>query len=243
MDGAISVSAVARPGAYSFMLDSAESGLALEKAAADELARVGGAAKQLIWRAPRALVVTRSDTRLPRFAEAAQALRARGWPVLVRGSGGGACPIGPGTVQCVLTRAEPPGATSIEEMYGALAEWIQAALEAFGISSRLGPVREAYCPGGHEIIAGQRKLAGMAQHWRAAGTGRYFATAAASINVEDDPEILASVVNDFYRLAGGSYRCVASATTSVRAQLASTGREPDDLMSACIGQLYADAPT
>lgn len=157
--------------------------------------------------------------------------------MLVRGSGGGACPIGAGTVQCALIRALPRGTSSIEETYGALAAWIQGALEAFGISTSMGPVPDAFCPGKHEIVAGGRKIAGTAQHWRAGGAGSHVAIAAASINVEDDPKSIAAVVNEFYRLAGGSFRCAPSAITSVRAELAPTEAARDDLIGAWMEQL------
>src|ERR1035437_320342 len=46
----------------------------------------------LLWRAPRALIVGRSDTRLPNFSNAVDRLLAEGWPVLIRRGGGGGPP-------------------------------------------------------------------------------------------------------------------------------------------------------
>jgi lipoate-protein ligase A len=231
-----------RPRGHSWSLDSAEAGLALETAAIEELARSGRTPVRLVWQCPPALIVTRTEARLSRFAQAAEALRARGWPVLVRGSGGGACPLGAGTVQCALVRVLPSGTSSIEHMYGAMAAWIRRPLARLGIATSVGSVPGAFCPGNHEIVAGRKKIAGIAQHWRTGSAGSHLAIATASINVEHDPESLAAVVNQFYRLAGGSHRCLPSALTSVRAELARPGRERDGLMRACVEQLHADAP-
>ncbi|MBV5271039.1 MAG: hypothetical protein JZU55_15495 [Afipia sp.] len=53
----------------------------------------------LVWRAPRALIVGRRDSRLPNFCIALDQLRDEGWPVLIRRSGGTACPVSRGTLQ------------------------------------------------------------------------------------------------------------------------------------------------
>ena len=40
-----------------------------------------------LWQAPQCLIVTRKDTRLPRYQAACEQLAAEGWPVHVRDSG------------------------------------------------------------------------------------------------------------------------------------------------------------
>ena len=88
----------------------------------------------LLWRAPRALIVGRSDTRLPHFADAADRLVAEGWPVLIRRSGGSACPISKGTLQIALARAVFPE-TTISTAYIELANMIRSVLESVRIRS------------------------------------------------------------------------------------------------------------
>ena len=97
-----------------------------------------------LWRAPRALVVGRSDTRLPHFADAVDRLLAEGWPVLIRRSGGSACPVSEGTLQIALARAVFT-ATTIDSAYIELANMIRTVLESYGlkVQSGAGPAASA----------------------------------------------------------------------------------------------------
>lgn len=159
----------------------------------------------IAWQAPRALIVGRSDTRLPGFASAAEELAAQSWPVLVRRSGGSACPISPGTLQIALVRASA-GKGSIETNYRALAGLIDEVLSGVGVPCELGERPGAFCPGRYDLGVGLRKFAGLSQYWRSRGRTVTFTTAA-SIIVEEDVGELCRVVNLFYERAGGEKRC------------------------------------
>ena len=43
-----------------------------------------GEPRALLWQGPQCLIVTRKDTRLPRYQAACEQLAAEGWPVFVR---------------------------------------------------------------------------------------------------------------------------------------------------------------
>ena len=120
--------------------------MALQKELADDLMAKDAARTLFVWRSQPALIVTRTDAHLPSFAQAAQDLDARGWPVLLRKSGGGACPVGPGTLQIALILPAFGGAT-LETMYAALARLIQPTLRQFGVVAGTGHVSGAFCPG------------------------------------------------------------------------------------------------
>lgn len=123
----------------------------------------------MAWQAPRALIVGRSDARLPGFARAAEELAAEGWPVLVRRSGGSACPVSPGTLQIALVRASA-GQGEIEAGYRTLASVIETLLSGVNVLCEAGERPGAFCPGRYDLGVGPRKFAGLSQHWRSRGS-------------------------------------------------------------------------
>jgi hypothetical protein len=189
--------------------------MARQKELADDLTAKDAARTLFVWRSQPALIVTRTDAHLPSFAQAAQDLDARGWPVLLRKSGGGACPVGPGTLQIALILPAFGGAT-LETMYAALVRLIQSTLRQFGVVAGTGHVPGAFCPGRYDVIANGKKIAGLAQHWGHNGSGAYCITAAASLIVDDDPGVLCGAVNRFYGIAGGATLYQPGAITSLR---------------------------
>ena len=171
----------------------------------------------LLWRAPRALVVGRSDTRLPHFADAVDRLVVEGWPVLSRRSGGSACPVSEGTLQIGLAQAVFT-ATTIDAAYIELANIIRTVLESYGLMAATRRTSSGFCPGRYDISVNGRKVAGLSQHWRQCN-GQITVTTAATMIVEQDPEEIAHIVNLFYRVAGGAERCSASAVGALRQDL------------------------
>jgi hypothetical protein len=172
----------------------------------------------LLWRAPRALVVSRSDTRLPHFANAVDRLVAEGWPVLIRRSGGSACPVSEGTLQIALARAVLTG-TTIDAAYTELANMIHTILESYGLKFATRRKSSGFCPGRYDILVNGRKVAGLSQHWRQCNS-RLTVTTAAMMIVEEDPEEIAHIVNLFYRVAGSAERCSTPAVGALRQDLA-----------------------
>lgn len=193
----------------------AATGLARQQTLADELDAPSATPSMMIWRCEPALLVTRPETRLPHFESAAVEMQAEGWPILLRKSGGSACPVGPGTVQVSMIEAASPAAT-MHEKYIALAELIQSSLRAFQINSRTGLVPEAYCPGRYDLAVEGRKIAGMSQHWFRNRIGTQCVVTSASVNIEEPPDTFASAINKFYGLSGSCQTCQAAAITNVR---------------------------
>lgn len=170
-----------------------------------------------LWRAPRALIVGRSDPRLPRFANAVDRLVAEGWPVLIRRSGGSACPVSGRTLQIALARTATTDIT-IDSAYIELTNLIRTVLESYGLKVETGSRPGAFCPGRYDMSVNGRKISGLSQHWRQCN-GRITVTTASALIVEDDPEELAHIVNLFHRVAGCAERCSASAVGALRQAL------------------------
>jgi lipoate-protein ligase A len=224
------------------VIHSAEISQARQQALADELTSQSSAPALMIWRCQPSLLVTRSEARLPHFDDACTEMRTAGWPVLLRKSGGAACPVGTGTVQMSLIEPVLPAATMMAK-YTTLAELIQETLRHYQIATQIGPVIGAYCPGGYDLAADGKKIAGMSQHWFRNRCGTRCVATTASINVEEAPDDLASVVTRFYRSAGSHFCCNAATLTNVRLGLAAPGAASHDLPADVMSDLAVHAST
>lgn len=112
--------------------------------------------------------VTRRDTLRPGFEEAVRAAHEEGYPVLVRGAGGGAIAAGPGTFGFSVIRPAGDARRSPKERYDEAAALVLGAFSRLGIGeAEVGEVRDEFCPGDHSIRAGGfedgAKLVGIAQ--------------------------------------------------------------------------------
>ena len=195
-----------------------------------------------IWRSQPALIVARSQTRWPGFAAAAASLGKIGWPVLLRGSGGGAFPIGPGTVQIAMTARHPALGALMEEVYGRLGSLIGSALTEFGIAAGAGHTPGAFCEGRHDLVFAGRKIAGLAQHWRLCGRGGgRCVIAGASVLVDVDVAELVGIVDRFHALCGQTIALRADALTTVRDNCGAISSANGDLPGQFLRRLAAAA--
>ena len=112
---------------------------------------------QRIWTNGPCLVATRSQARLPAFAEACQACDL---PVAVRRSAGTTVVHHSGTLQLSVGAIQRN--LSIEASYGLLTDLLLGALSRLGIGARRGPASGSYCDGRYNILVEDRKLAGTA---------------------------------------------------------------------------------
>jgi lipoate-protein ligase A len=113
--------------------------------------------------------VTRRDTRRPGFDEAVRASNEEGYPVMVRGSGGGATAADKGTFGFSIVRPAGDGEIrrGIHDRYDEAAALVLGAFSRLGVEAEVGEVREEFCPGDHSIRVGGWekgiKIVGIAQ--------------------------------------------------------------------------------
>jgi lipoate-protein ligase A len=113
--------------------------------------------------------VTRRDTFRPGFADAVRASNEEGYPVLVRGSGGGATAADRGTFGFSIIRPADAGEAKrgIHERYDEAAALALGAFGRLGVLAEVGEVRDEFCPGDHSLRVGDwesgMKLSGIAQ--------------------------------------------------------------------------------
>jgi octanoyl-[GcvH]:protein N-octanoyltransferase len=131
-----------------------------------------------LWRTHRCLVVTPLLERHPLFLSAAEASAARGWPVVVRRTGGGPVPQGPETLSISLATAHPRAqAPDIDAAFRSFAGWLCDALRACGLTPEIGEIAGSCCPGRYDIAVGGRKIIGIAQRRRQGKHGDTLLTA------------------------------------------------------------------
>jgi lipoate-protein ligase A len=120
-----------------------------------------------LWRVRRCLVVTPLLAHRPDFESAASASAARGWPVVIRRTGGGPVPQGPETLSISLAAATPRAAApDIDATFTAFAGRLCDALRACGVTPEIGEIEGSCCPGRYDIAIGGRKIIGIAQRRR-----------------------------------------------------------------------------
>lgn len=219
-------------------------GAARELAWMADAANTGEPAAHL-WRAPAGLVVPRGYERLPGWATACAASAANGWPVQVRGSGGGLVPQGPGlTNLSVAWRTDNSQPIDTDAVYRDFCALLARALSRLGIEATAQPVQGSFCDGRFNLAVAGRKLAGTAQSWRRL-RGRPVALVHAVLIVDADAEALTRVANAFESAAGSDRRYRSSALGSVaRAwREAQGGSPPPDLAQQLTGALCAQFET
>ncbi len=194
-----------------------------------------------IWRSQPALIVTRGQTRWPGFEAAAARLAEMGWPVLVRMSGGGAFPISPGTVQIAMIARHPCLGHSMEAIYGRLGSLIASALAELDISARFGETPGTFCNGRHDLVVADRKIAGLAQHWRHCADGGRCITASASVLVDADVDEFARIVDRFNGLCERAIDIRSDTVTTVRDHCAAAVQSQRNLATEFSFRLAAAA--
>ncbi len=112
--------------------------------------------------------VTRRDTLRLGFDAAVRAAGEEGYPVLVRGAGGGAIAAGPGTFGFSIIRSGEDARRSPKDRYDEAAALVLGAFLRLDVEeAEVGEVRDEFCPGDHSIRAGGyeegAKLVGIAQ--------------------------------------------------------------------------------
>ncbi|MGI9432191.1 MAG: lipoyl protein ligase domain-containing protein [Myxococcota bacterium] len=207
------------------VVDDRAGGTAAERLDRDrqllEAVRVGRAPPTArLWENVRCLVAARSERDLPGLEAARAQLATRGWPVLVRDSGGTAVPHAPGILQLSLAFRPPEHPLcTLASVYAALALPLQRGLARLGVAAAFGDVPGSFCDGRFNLVAHGRKLAGTAQRWRArpgaTSPGRGAVLAHALLLVSGDLTEWTETVNAFYSEAGSTRRYDPAASITV----------------------------
>lgn len=160
--------------------------------------------------APHVLLGPR-DRRLPRLGAALTWLRAQGYPAFFRSGGGSAVLLDEGCISFAVARPERDF-TRWRTNFLELAEGVVTGLGQLGIAAGFGAAAGAYCEGPYDLMAGGRKIAGIAQAIR-----QGFAMVSGMVLVDQDPARTTALLSEFYRRAGDPRRLDAGAVTDLKA--------------------------
>src|SRR5688572_5891230 len=118
---------------------SAESDIAGEMALLDDVLGTPERSVLRLWRTSPCLVVTPLLAHRAAFAAAAEASAQRGWPVVVRRTGGGPVPQTSGTLNVSLAAAYPRESTpGIDVTFQHFADALLKALQRCGVTGQVG---------------------------------------------------------------------------------------------------------
>lgn len=192
----------------------------LERAAEDGCASA-------VWQPTPSLVVPGSYRRHAGFEAACQRSQQEGWPVLVRRSGGGLVPQGPGMLNFSHAwRTTARLGDAMETVYQALCSLLQQVLEPFGHETDCEAVEGSFCDGRYNLALNGRKVAGTAQYWQRLDAQQHLVLAHACVLVEADLGGLTDRANRFEAWLGQPRRY----RTEVIANLAVPGLDTTVLM-------------
>jgi lipoate-protein ligase A len=155
---------------------SAESDIAEEMALLEDVLARPDRGVLRLWRTSPCLVVTSLLAQRKEFTAAAEASAQRGWPVVVRRTGGGPVPQTAGTLNVSLAYATPRDQTpGIDAAFRHFADAMLSALQSCGVSAVVGEIEGSCCPGRYDIAIPtderSKKIIGIAQRRRQGTTG------------------------------------------------------------------------
>lgn len=168
----------------------------------------GANGRLAMWSTRRCLVVPRSLSRRPGFEDAERALRRAGMPIVVRSTGGGIVPQGPGILNISIAVPISAHERAPHGDYAWLCRPLCDHLSDRGIDSRLGAVPGSFCDGAHNVVVDDRKLAGTAQR-----RGRSSALLHMVVLVEPELDGALDAVASLARALGIDVVCRSAHTT------------------------------
>ncbi len=226
----------------------AEAGLRRELALFDRVAAGAISSGAVFWRSERAIVAPRSAERQSGFPQAAEAMARRGWPVVLRSTGGDVVPQSAGILNIAFSfRAAPSPDFGINAAYRLLCGPLIEALARLGVDACCGKVPGALCDGDFNLVVDGRKLAGTAQRWRRLGgadRGSVAILAEAAILVDADLATLVGAANEFYHRLGIPRRIAAERHVTVAQLLPALTLETgtESLINRLAGEIAAALP-
>jgi len=185
-----------------------------------------------VWQNHPCLVLGRSDARLPRLEHALDVLLSEGVEALQRRSGGTAVWHGPGVlnVSVIVPAAYAP--QGVHEGFEQLGQGMLDGLRALNIDAQFGNMPNTFCDGPHNIVATNKKIAGLAQRRRRSGVLVH-----AVVLVDLDLNVMHNTIERFYALAGRPVQYARDKVTTV-SQLTQTTTGVDAVRDA-IFKAYA----
>lgn len=116
-----------------------------------------------LWVHHSAVILGIQDTKLPYLKDGISYLKEKGFPSVIRNSGGLAVILDEGVLNLTLVFPERKNHLSIERGYEAMYEFIKEVLDEFKLQIKAGEVVGSYCPGSYDLSIHGKKFAGISQ--------------------------------------------------------------------------------
>ena len=175
-----------------------------------------------IWQAGRSLVVPRTYRRFEAFEKACNTYREQGWPVIVRQTGGGIVPQGPGIANVSLAYpVHGPAMRHSEPGYQLICEVLADALRQLGLEAFAAAVEDSFCDGRYNLAVSREgraiKVAGTAQMWKRlpGSQDTHIGLVHALVLVDADTAALTQVINSFEEAIGNDRRYSRNSVVSI----------------------------
>ncbi|GAB4074843.1 lipoyl-[GcvH]:protein N-lipoyltransferase [Barrientosiimonas marina] len=149
-----------------------------------------------LWVHPDTIVLGITDTKLPYLEKGIHLLHKRGYPAVVRNSGGLAVALDAGVLNISLVLPDVRH-ISIYDCYEAMVSFIRYVLADLTDEIEAYEIARSYCPGDYDLSINGRKFAGISQ--RRVKNG---ASVQIYLDVEGSSQERAKLVRDFYDAAG-----------------------------------------
>lgn len=149
-----------------------------------------------LWVHRKTVVLGIQDSRLPGTAAAMDYLKANGYQVIVRNSGGLAVALDPDVLNISLVLPIHNVFSGIDEGYETMRQLIVEMLQPYETTVVAGEIEGSYCPGRYDLSIGGRKFAGISQRRTKGGMA-----VQVFLLVSGSGRKRAEVIKQFYRLA------------------------------------------
>ncbi len=168
---------------------------ALDQAVAERVGYGEVAPTVRLWRPGRCLALGRFDTKLPHYQSAVEQMKAAGFRLVRRLSGGKA--VWQDTGYLNFSVMAPRERMGVPEAYRRFSEGFMAGLAELDLESTFRHVEGAFCDGPYDLAIGERKLVGTAQVQK-----RSYMIVHGTAMVDCDIEDMVRIVGEFYERAG-----------------------------------------
>jgi len=162
-----------------------------------------------IWQTRKSIAVPRHFSRVNGFDRAEKVLGNRGWPIVLRSSGGSAMPQGPGIVNISMIFPHDQS-LSIDAVFRLLTDPLREFCDGLGISANVGSVPGSFCDGSYNLVVNKQKLAGTAQRRK-----KHAVLAHAALQVDLDLIDICQSINFLNNAIGRDEQCRPDAATTL----------------------------
>lgn len=199
--------------------NSPEKALELERSIVTRFSNPALSTVLEFWTTDQCLVAPVSLKRHAQYEKACKDMRRSGWPVVIRSTGGGVTPQGPGILNVALAYAlDPVEKPSINGVYEMFCAPLISLLGDFDTAARTASVPCCFCDGEYNIVVGDQKIMGTAQRWTRVQTPttRQIVFVHALILLDADIESSVGAINQLHMACGIDQNIKSSAHINLR---------------------------